>query len=122
MQASKSNDMVIEKDLMIPTRDGSPLCLNVFRPSGDARFPVILCMSPYGKDTPVMHVDRSYGSESDTSPYAIWETGDPSWWVPQGYAMVRVDSRGAFKSPGKRDLLSLKDREDYYDMIEWCGT
>jgi putative CocE/NonD family hydrolase len=129
MGASKSNDMVIEKDLMISTRDGSSLCLNVFRPGGGVRVPVILCMSPYGKDMSVSltmdrnrYFDSPYGKEADTSQHAIWETGDPSWWVPHGYAMVRVDSRGAFKSPGKRDFLSRKDQEDYYDMIEWCGT
>jgi predicted acyl esterase len=114
--------MRIEKDLMIPTRDGSPLCLNVFRPEGSEKVPVILCMSPYGKDTPVMYRERSYGSESATSEHACWETADPSWWVPHGYALVRVDSRGAFKSPGKRDFISRKEQEDYYDMVEWCGT
>lgn len=56
--------MRIEKDLMVATRDGSPLCANVFRPMGDHPVPVILCMSPYGKDTPVMHREREYGSES----------------------------------------------------------
>ena len=114
--------MHIEKDLMVATRDFSPLCLNVFRPEGNDPVPVILCMSPYGKDTPVLGVPREYGIESATGPHAIWETGDPDWWVPRGYAMVRVDVRGAFKSPGRRDFMSRKDQEDYYDMIEWCGT
>lgn len=122
MKIASVPDMVIEKDLMIPTRDGSPLCANVFRPAGDERVPVILCMSPYGKDTPIMYREREYGTECDTSPHAIWETGDPAWWVPKGYAMMRIDSRGAFKSPGRRDFMSRKDQEDYYDMIEWAGT
>ncbi len=114
--------MRIEKDLMVATRDGSLLSVNVFRPSGDHPVPVILCMGPYGKDTPVMYKPRKYGAESATGPNAIWETADPDWWVPRGYAMVRVDSRGAFKSPGRRDFMSRKDQEDYYDIIEWCGT
>src|SRR3974390_489655 len=53
--------MRIEKDLMVPTRDGSELCLNVFRPEDSQPAPVILCMSPYGKDTPVMYKPRVYG-------------------------------------------------------------
>jgi len=69
-----------------------------------------------------MYKPRVYGSEAATGPNAIWETAYPDWWVPKGYAMVRVDTRGAFKSPGRRDFMSRKDQEDYYDMIEWCGT
>ncbi len=122
MNAPGKINLHIEKDLMVPTRDSTPLCANIFRPAGGGPVPVILCISPYGKDTPVMHRDREYGSESDTSPHAIWETPDPSWWVPRGYAMMRVDARGAFKSPGRRDFMSRKDQEDYYDMIEWAGT
>jgi alpha-beta hydrolase superfamily lysophospholipase len=29
-----------------------------------------------------------------------WETVDPEKWVPDGYVVVRVDSRGAGRSPG----------------------
>jgi uncharacterized protein len=106
----------------VATRDGSPILANVFRPAGDGRSPVIVCMSPYGKDTAVLGVPRQYGLEAATGPHAIWETPDAGWWVPQGYAMVRADSRGAFKSPGKRDFLSRKEQEDYYDLIEWAAA
>ena len=30
----------------------------------------------------------------DISPYAVWETPDPGWWVPRGYACVRADFTG----------------------------
>jgi hypothetical protein len=42
--------------------------------------------------------------------------------VPDGYACVRVDSRGAGRSPGPLDIFSAQETRDYYDCIEWAGT
>ena len=54
--------------------------------------------------------------------YQNWETADPEKWVPDGYACVRVDSRGAGRSPGRLDIFSAQETRDYYDCIEWAGT
>jgi predicted acyl esterase len=43
-------DLVDDRDLAVPTRDGTTLRANVFRRPGDARRPVILSIHPYGKD------------------------------------------------------------------------
>jgi putative CocE/NonD family hydrolase len=42
--------------------------------------------------------------------------------VPEGYACVRVDSRGAGRSPGHIDHFSPRETKDFYDCIEWAGT
>src|SRR5690349_9841889 len=42
--------MPIDRDVAVPTRDGSPVVVDVFRPEGDGPFPVIASVSPYGKD------------------------------------------------------------------------
>lgn len=42
-------------------------------------------------------------------------------WVPWGYVVVRVDSRGAGRSPGKLDIFSPREILDYYHAIEWAG-
>jgi predicted acyl esterase len=42
--------------------------------------------------------------------------------VPDGYACVRVDSRGAGRSPGVLDPLSPRETKDLYECIEWAGT
>ena len=44
-----------------------------------------------------------------------WETVNPEWWVPQGYAVIRCDTRGTGKSPGAPRLLSRAEAEDFYD-------
>lgn len=40
---------IFEKDVTITLRDGTKLFADIFRPEGDAKVPVILCWSPYGK-------------------------------------------------------------------------
>ena len=39
-----------------------------------------------------------------------------------GYACVRVDSRGAGRSPGFIDHFSPRETKDFYDCIEWAGV
>jgi hypothetical protein len=47
---------------------------------------------------------------------------NPEWWVPRGYAAVRVDGRGSGKSPGQCEPWSLAESIDYYDAIEWAAA
>src|SRR3989338_568954 len=42
--------MRIEKDVLVTMRDGVRLASNVFRPDKPGKFPLILAMTPYGKD------------------------------------------------------------------------
>jgi putative CocE/NonD family hydrolase len=42
--------------------------------------------------------------------------------VPDGYACVRVDSRGAGRSPGHLDVWSPREAQDLYHCVEWAGT
>jgi predicted acyl esterase len=42
--------LVIEKDVMVTMPDGVKLACNVFRPDKPGKFPIIMSMTPYGKD------------------------------------------------------------------------
>ena len=57
-----------------------------------------------------------------TNKYQSWEVVDPEKWVPDGYAIVRVDSRGCGRSPGFIDHFSLRKTKDFYDCIEWADV
>src|SRR5207253_11156956 len=46
---------------------------------------------------------------------------DPDKWVPDGYACVRVDSRGCGRSPGYVELWSAREAKDFAQCIEWGG-
>jgi predicted acyl esterase len=124
--------MRIEWDVPVAMDDGLVLRADVFRPIADGRHPVILTYGPYAKGLAFQdgypsawqrmvaeHPDVPHGS---SNKYQSWEVVDPEKWVPDGYACVRVDSRGAGRSPGYIDHFSPRETKDFYDCIEWAGV
>ncbi len=110
--------MIVDKDVEIALRDGTRLKADVFRPARRGRFPPIVNLGSYQKDK---HWVPPPDLEEKDNPYMNWETVNPLWWVPQGYAAVRVDGRGSGKSPGMTDPFSLHEALDFYDVIEWAA-
>jgi uncharacterized protein len=112
--------------------DGVVLRADVFRPDEDGRYPVIMTHGPYAKwlafqdgfarqwaNLESEHPDAVAGS---SNLYQNWETVDPEKWVPDGYVVIRVDSRGAGRSPGYLDIFSPRETRDYYLCIEWAAA
>ena len=79
----------------------------------------ILNLGPYQKDKLWVPPDTL---EEKPNPYMNWETVNPLWWVPRGYAAVRVDGRGSGKSQGQCEPWSLAESVDFYDAIEWAAA
>src|SRR5882757_6857276 len=135
MESPKSelrDGMRVDWDVPIRMDDGLVLRADVYRPEREGRFPVILSHGPYAKGLAFQegypgawqrmvseHPDVAYGS---TNRYQNWEVVDPEKWVPDGYACVRVDSRGAGRSPGYIDHFSPRETQDFYLCIEWAGV
>jgi predicted acyl esterase len=124
--------MRIDWDVPIVADDGIVLRADVFRPDDDGKYPVILSYGPYAKGLPFQegypsawnrmveqHPDVAAGS---TNKYQNWEVVDPEKWVPDGYACVRVDSRGCGRSPGIIDHFSPRETADFDLCVEWAGT
>jgi len=124
--------MRIEWDVPIEMDDGTVLRADAFRPVDDGQYPVIMTQGPYAKGLAFQegfpglwntlttnHPDVLAGS---SNKYQNWEVADPEKWVPDGYVCVRVDSRGAGRSPGRLDIMSPRETLDYYHCIEWAGT
>jgi hypothetical protein len=119
-------------DEAIRMDDGIELRADVYLPEREARYPVILSCGPYGKG---YAFEESHPAawealvsahpetlEGSSNRYQAWEVVDPEKWVPEGYAVVRVDSRGAGASPGLLDPWSPRETQDLYHCIEWAGT
>ena len=113
------HEMIVETDVEIPLRDGARLRANVYRPATDEPVPAILCLGAYQKDK-VWAPPPDLGEEAN--PYFHWETPNPLFWAPRGYALVRIDTRGSGRSPGRTDPWSPAEAQDYYDAIEWSAT
>ncbi len=110
-------------------RDGTRLFVNLFRPVIERPLPVILSVTPYGKDTLpdrlVSFFMRLAGvrfGKVRCSRLTGFESPDPVYWVQQGYAVLQADIRGMHRSEGEAGVLRLKDAEDYYDLIEWTAA
>ena len=108
----------VDKDVDVQTRDGMRLKADVYRPRGRGRFPAIINLGSYQKDK---HWVPPLDLGEKDNPYMNWETVNPLWWVPRGYAAVRVDGRGSGKSPGRTDPFSLQEALDFHDAIEWAA-
>ena len=135
MSTTKSeirDSMQIDWDVAIPMDDGVVLRADVFRPIGDGKYPVILTHGPYGKG---LAFKQGYAAnwaklikaapevlEGSSNKYQSWELVDPEKWVPDDYVCLRIDSRGAGRSPGFKDCWSPRETKDLYNCIEWAGT
>lgn len=125
-------DVLVERDIPVPTRDGTMLQINAFRKSGDVSRPVILSIHPYGKDNlPTLRGRKStfpkqYRIMRQPEPLAFsdytgWEAPDPAWWTAQGFIVVNADSRGCGHADGTGKLLSRQEAEDTYDLVQWLA-
>lgn len=127
-----ADGMRIGWNVPIVMEDGVTLRADIFRPDDDGRHPVILCAGPYGKGLAFQEgfasawrrMTESYPevARGTSNRYQVWEAVDPEKWVPEGYACVRVDSRGAGQSEGFLDVFSEREAIDLHQCIEWAGT
>ena len=114
--------MRIDWDVPIAMDDGVVLRADIFRPPAEGRYPVILSYGPYAKGLAfqegyktawdLMVVRYPDTAANSTNEYQNWEVVDPEKWVPDGYVCVRVDSRGAGRSPGLMDPLCPRETDD----------
>ena len=124
--------MIVDKDVLIPVNDGHNLWANVYRPDAPGKFPVLMSMDIYGKD---VHFADGYklpwaklckqnpniDRDGSSGKFLRWEKIDPERWVPDGYIVIAINSRGSGKSPGYLDPFSPRETQDYYDAIEWAA-
>jgi len=123
--------MRIDWDVPIEADDGLVLRADVYRPVDEGKYPAILTYGPYGK---LLHFADLYTDQwermcetrpevpaNSSNAFQNWEVVDPEKWVPDGYVVIRVDSRGAGRSPGVMDLWSAREAKDFYDSIEWAA-
>ncbi len=129
-----------EINIPIPMRDGLMLSANVYRPMAPGQYPVIMAFTPFGKD--MFWSEKYPGWGIQYEPHSPTVTGsitfeaeDPSFWVPNGYALILVDARGFARSPGQMQTAEVDDSvgaqailsqgvwaRDMYDAIEWAGV
>jgi predicted acyl esterase len=124
--------MQIDWDIPIEMDDGIVLRADLFRPVEEGKHPVILSYGPYAKGLSFQDGYKGNWARliaaapevlvGSSNTYQNWELVDPERWVPDGYACLRIDSRGAGRSPGVLDVWSPRETLDLYHCVEWAGT
>jgi putative CocE/NonD family hydrolase len=97
--------VIVERNVVVPMRDGMLLRADVYRPDGDAPAPAILGRTPY---------DRTFGP---TPPSIV----DPERAVAAGIALVCMDVRGQHGSDGEFHPFRAEGA-DGYDSVEWVAA
>ncbi|CAF3478598.1 unnamed protein product [Fusarium graminearum] len=121
----KSFPYIFEQNATVTLKAGDGLVrLNVYRPKGVDKVPVLVTYGPYGKD--ISYEDFHPKSFSEVNPqhkseHSAWETPDPAFWTKNGYAIVRADERGLGQSSGKLDTMSRGTSEAFFDVVEWAA-
>ncbi|MYX16249.1 CocE/NonD family hydrolase [Streptomyces sp. SID8374] len=119
-------DIVLEKDVSVTLRDGVTIHVDVFRPAGAERVPVIVAWSPYGKgqgtSASVMGIFGMVGLDNGVvSGLAKFEGPDPAYWCAHGYAICNPDIRGVVDSEGDSVVWDRQEGRDCYDLVEWLA-
>lgn len=124
--------MRIAWDVAVTMDDGLVLRADVFLPAAPGRYPALLSYGPYGKGLAfqdgyktaweIMCRENPDAVANTSNRYANWEVVDPEKWVPDGYAVIRVDSRGAGRSPGFLCHNNARETQDIYHCVEWAAA
>src|SRR3954453_8888966 len=95
----------VTQEVAITMGDGVRLGATITRPDAPGRFPVVLQMTPYGRD-----------GECGCFPGADLAS--------RGLTSAAVDVRGTGGSEGtlKDNYFSPREQRDGYELVEWLGT
>ena len=96
-------NILVEKNIMVPMRDGVKLATDVYRPAEEGHFPVLLSRLPYNKD-PLGRLALA----------AI----DALRAVQKGYVVLFQDCRGRFASEGEFHPV-FDEASDGVDTVNW---
>lgn len=98
-------DVVVQKNVPVPMRDGVKLAVDLYMPARDGkvvegRFPAVMERTPYDKEGKV---------------------NEGRYFARRGYVAVMQDVRGRFQSEGEWYAFA-KEAPDGYDSVEWAAV
>ncbi|AEK39978.1 CocE/NonD family hydrolase [Amycolatopsis mediterranei] len=96
--------MTIEHDVPATMRDGVVLRADVYRPTADGPWPVLLARLPYGKNQPMLA-----------------GLMDPVGRARRGFLVVVQDTRGRYASDGEWEPWTY-EMDDGYDTVRWAAA
>jgi predicted acyl esterase len=136
--ADNDPDILCEYDVKIPMSEGFFVTANIYRSKKTAqnseKLPVVMCAHPYDnhltpslRKTPLGGPPQQYrlipqaGGKPLFSKITSWESPDPNFWIPAGYAVVNMNLPGYANSDGPPSAFSEHQGKCYYEAIEWIA-
>jgi uncharacterized protein len=99
-QAAEKYEITAERNIPAKMRDGVTLRADIYRPSVEGKFPVLLVRTPYDKTQ-----EMNFGLKA----------------AARGYVVVAQDVRGRYASEG--EWYPFKNESlDGYDTVEWAAA
>ncbi|HEX9166470.1 MAG TPA: CocE/NonD family hydrolase [Gemmatimonadales bacterium] len=103
-----AQDVAVERNVMIPARDGIRLATDIYRPARGGvaepgRRPVLFLRTPYDKGNDALAAQATY-------------------FARNGYVVALQDARGRYRSGGTFTKYASDDSRDGYDSIEWLAA
>ncbi len=125
IQVAEKYGILVDKDIMVPMRDGVRIAVDVYRPKKHSKFPALVAYGPYGKE--LQQYSLTLAPQRRPSP--LWngaiEAGDTKYIISHDYVHVIADARGTGKSEGIFYGFmgggSGWEGKDCYDLIEWVA-
>jgi len=113
-------NMIQERDVMVPMRDGVKLAVDVYRPAKPGPVPALYACALHNKDLQRPELAEAIPPQPAHSSlwFGIIEAGDTKRFIANGYAHVIAQPRGVGKSEGE----FMQDAWDHYDLIEWIAA
>jgi putative CocE/NonD family hydrolase len=99
-------DLIVERDVAVPMRDGIVLRADIYRPARQGR--------PIETRAPAILVRTTYDKERAS------DTRDAAQFVREGYVFVIQDVRGRYKSDGCF-YHGIYETDDGRDTMDWLA-
>src|ERR1700728_4804576 len=104
MADERIHDLAIERNLSIPLGDGAELSADLYRPSGEGKFPTLISFYPYHKDDFIGGMNEA----------------PRRFFAANGYAHLLIDFRGLGGSSGVAwEAMDRGEGRDGAEAVEW---
>jgi hypothetical protein len=99
----REREILVERSVPIPMRDGVRLYADIWRPDTDIALPVLVGRTPYNRKL----------MEAFSGSAAL---------AREGYVVISQDCRGRFESEGEHWAPIEIEIDDGYDTVEWAAA
>lgn len=121
--SKREYEILAEKNVKVTMSDGIKIDLDIFRPDGKGKFPVLFSIATFDKE---LQSDRIWPAPTRTRrirgcPDASLEVASTDFFVRRGYVNIIGSVRGTGGSEGVYQYLSKREVQDTYEIIEWAA-